>query len=294
MSFHWPLTHSLSKSVENIISQLYLHYKPYYKRRPIRRFPNCCQDAGQTDTKGRQHNTTHPHSTGHQGEKKVLTLSFEFPNNYSQKCVLWRNMTPPDRHGSPLKNKDKKIFGCPSNSKPVLRQVLAGDNQSQRGSPFPLSPVSHPRKKISPSAFFPPRPPVFPLFQLRCVPGCAHRRGFPALLADVKLKRKESVNRSLTNISPSLFESTVRVLWPAREWMRVYCCERKTDGLWGQWLRGWQTRRGATPTLRREKPTWMRRQSGWRERQGCLVMDYCSALERRQLTTPCLFQRGYS
>lgn len=93
------------------------------------------------------------------GKKKVLTLSFEFPNNYSQKCVLWRNMTPPDRHGSPLKNKDKKIFGCPSNSKPVLRQVLAGDNQSQRGSPFPLSPVSHPRKKISPSAFFPPPTP---------------------------------------------------------------------------------------------------------------------------------------
>lgn len=119
-----------------------------------------------TDTKGRQHNTTHPHSTGHQEKKrkKVLTLSFEFPNNYSQKCVLWRNMTPPDRHRSSLKIKIKKIFGCLSKSKPVLRQVLAGDNQSQRGSPFPLSPVSHPRKKISPSAFFPPDPPCFPYF----------------------------------------------------------------------------------------------------------------------------------
>lgn len=89
--------------------------------------------------------------------------------------------------------------------------------------------------KSAPSAFaFPPRPPVFPLFQLRCVPGWAHRRGFRALLADVKQKRMESVNDSLTNISPSLFESTVCV--------RSYCCERKTDGLRDQWLGAWQCR----------------------------------------------------
>lgn len=165
MSFHWPLTYSLSESVENRISELYLHYKPYYKRRPIRRFPNCCQDAGQTQKAGSTTQRTHTAlDTRKKKKKKILTLSFEFPNNYSQKCVLWRNMTPPDRHGSPLKIKIKTIFGCPSKSKPVLRQVLAGDNQSQRGSPFPLSPVSHPRKKISPSAFFPPDPPCFPYF----------------------------------------------------------------------------------------------------------------------------------
>lgn len=136
-------------------------------------------------------------------------------------------------------NDDKKSFGGPSpdrSPKTPSFQVLAGENRSQRGSLFSLSPVSHPRKKSSPSLSF---PPCFPLFQLRRVPGWAHRRGFPALLADVKLKRKESVNRSLTNISPSLLESTVRVWVYVR--VGVYCCEGRTDGLWGQWLRGWQT-----------------------------------------------------
>lgn len=138
----------------------------------------------------------------------------------------------------PSKDNDLKKNLCwPSNSKPVLRQVLTRDNRSQRDSPFSLSPVSHPRKKISPSACFIPRPPVFPLFQLRCVLDWAHRRGFHALLANVKQKRKESVNRSFTNISPSLFESTVSV--SACVW--AYCCEMKTDGLRSQWLKGWQT-----------------------------------------------------
>lgn len=165
----------------------------------------------------------------------ILTLSFEFPNNYSQKRVLWRNMPPPNRHGSPLKIVIKKIFGCLSESKSVLRQVLAGVNQTQRESPFSLSPVSHPRGKSTPFCVSSPGPPVFPLFQLRCVPGWAHRRGFHALLADVKQKRNESPNDSWTNISPSLFESTTVCV-------RSYCCEGKTDGLQGQWLRTWQRR----------------------------------------------------
>lgn len=61
----------------------------------------------------------------------------------------------------------KKIFGCPSGSKPVLRQVLAGVNQNQRDSPFSLSPVSHPRRKICPLLllrFLPRPPPCFPYF----------------------------------------------------------------------------------------------------------------------------------
>lgn len=47
-----------------------LHFKSCYKRWPIRRFPNCSEDAAGQTQKGRQHNTTqtHPHSTGHQGE----------------------------------------------------------------------------------------------------------------------------------------------------------------------------------------------------------------------------------
>lgn len=188
--------------------------------------------------------------------KIILTLSFEFPNNYSQKCVLWRNMPPPNRHGSPLKIVIKKIFGCPSGSKPVLRQVLAGVNQNQRDSPFSLSPVSHPRRKICPLLLLPflPRPPVFPLFQLRRVPGWAHRRGFRALLADVKQKRMESVNDSLTNISPSLFESTVCVCAVLLLWEEDWWSPRPMAGSL------------TVPTLWREKPTWMRRQSGWRER----------------------------
>lgn len=111
----------------------------------------------------------------------ILTLSFEFPNNYSQKRVLWRDMPSPNRHGSPLKTKKivikkkkkKEIFGRPSESKALLRQVLAGVNQNRRGSPFPLSPVSHPRRKIEPLlvSLLLPDPPVIPLFQLRRVPG---------------------------------------------------------------------------------------------------------------------------
>lgn len=179
----------------------------------------------------------------------------------------------------------QKIFGRPSEkSKPVpqnaFRQVLAGDNnRSQRGSPFSLSPVSHPRTKISPPLvsvffFFLPRPPVFPLFQLRRVPGWAHlSRRFPALLADVKLERKESVSRSFTNISPSLLESAVRVCGGAWEWMLcVRVCAWGSIVVEGEdgWLseaNGWEAggaERGAAPTRRREEPTWMRRQSGRR------------------------------
>lgn len=33
------------------------------------------------------------------GYDEFFILSLEFPNNYSQKCILWRNMTSPDRHG---------------------------------------------------------------------------------------------------------------------------------------------------------------------------------------------------
>lgn len=97
----------------------------------------------------------------------ILTLSFEFPNNYSQKRVLWRNMPPPNRHGSPLiKIVIKKIFGRPSESKALLRQVLAGVNQNRRDSPFSLSPVSHPRRKIEPLLLLLllPDPPCFPYF----------------------------------------------------------------------------------------------------------------------------------
>lgn len=187
-------------------------------------------------------------------------------------------MPPPNRHGSPLKIVIKKIFGCPSESKPVLRQVIAGVNQNQRDSPFSLSPVSHPRRKICPLLLlrFLPRPPVFPLFQLRSVPGWAHRRGFRALLADVKQKRKESVNDSLTNISPSLFESTVCVC------VRSYCCERKTDGLRDQWLGAWQCRHceGKNPHGCADKAAGERAREG----QGWLVSDYfCNVYQSRLL-----------
>lgn len=109
--------------------------------------------------KGRQHNTAHPHSTGHQGE--VLTLSFEFPNNYSQKCVLWRNMTPPDRHGAPPQNNDdKKSLAVQVSRSPKTPSVKFSrmTSEARGGSPFSLSPVSHPRKKISPSLFSLPTP----------------------------------------------------------------------------------------------------------------------------------------
>lgn len=59
------------------------------------------------DTKGcaARHHTTPHHTTQHKhmtaGAAQILTLPFEFADNHSQKGVLWRNMTPPDRHGSP-------------------------------------------------------------------------------------------------------------------------------------------------------------------------------------------------
>lgn len=75
---------------------------------------------------------------------------------------------------------------------------------------FVTSQSSSWEKKSYPFCFS--RPPALPLFQLRRVPGCAHRCDSPALLAELKLERKEWANRSFTNISPSLFESTVRLL----------------------------------------------------------------------------------
>lgn len=86
-------------------------------------------------------------------------------------------MPPPNRHGSPLKKKKtglKQIFGRPSESKALLRQVLAGVNQKAKGLPvlFVTSQSSSEEKKPSPLfllslLFSSPSPPtVLPLFQL--------------------------------------------------------------------------------------------------------------------------------
>lgn len=172
-------------------------------------------------------------------------------------------MTPPDRHGSPLKRMmgcEKKNLGLPNSERAGAPSSSCGWQQQARGAPRFLchQSVILVGKKNLPlcSLFFLlfPRPPVFPLFQLRCVPAWAHRKGFPALLADVKLERNESLRRSLTNISfvalrkrRARFVESRRVrarvavfFFNVRACLsvRVYCCERKTDGLPGQWLRG--------------------------------------------------------
>lgn len=106
----------------------------------------------------------------------ILTLSFEFPNNYSQKCVLWRNMPPPNRHGSPSKRnsdfKKKKPFGRPSESEPALRQVLAGVNQNKKGLPvFFVTSQSSSEENRPPSALaVPPPPPTPPSLSLISTP----------------------------------------------------------------------------------------------------------------------------
>lgn len=146
-------------------------------------------------------------------------------------------MPPPNRHGSPLKIVIKKIFGCPSESKPVLRQVLAGVNQNQRDSPFSLSPVSHPWRKICPLLLLPflPRPPRVSLISTPTRPRlsaslrlpCAPRR----CEAEKKGVDKRQFNQHFT-VAPRKHRMCVR----------SYCCERKTDGLRDQWLGAWQCR----------------------------------------------------
>lgn len=131
--------------------------------------------CSRTDTKG-----------GGAGSE-VLTLSFEFADDYSQKRVLWRDMTPPDRHGSnphppspkQFNDEKKRSLGSPCGREQAprnaTRQVAAAEDRSRRGSPFSLSPVSHPRRRIPPphppTPARLPLPPVFPLFQLRRAPG---------------------------------------------------------------------------------------------------------------------------
>lgn len=195
-------------------------------------------------------------------QRWLLTLSFEFPYNYSQKCVLRRNMTPPDRHGSPLRRMiflKMRISGWPSECEPVLRQVPAGDNQSQRGSPVSLSPLSHPRKKISPSAplflfvccfSFLPRTPLVSLILTPRPPWLSASQTLPRAARRREAERK-GVGRPQfhQHFTVPLQKRCARERAGVCVCMRAYCCERKSDGLRGQWLRG------ATPTLRRgEKP----------------------------------------
>lgn len=137
MTFNAPLTCSLSNAKSNGI-KADLHEKPCC----------CCKGGFRMQT-----------------QRGVLTLPFEFPDNYSQKCVLWRNMTPPDRHGSPPEMKMMKIKAqaLPLN----VRQVLATE---ARGAPRFLCHhsviLAGKFSPLSASCF----PPVFPLFQLRRVP----------------------------------------------------------------------------------------------------------------------------
>ena len=273
------------------------------------------QDRHKREGSTTQHKRTH--TALDTRERQILTLSLEFPNNYSQKCVLWRNMTPPDRHGSPPKimmtknlwpSKWEEQAGPPKR----LPSSSSGWWQPKpKGLPvFFVTSQSSSHENLPPlvSVFFfffsSPDPPVFPLFQLRRVPGWAHlSRRFPALLADVKLERKESVSRSFTNISPSLLESAVRVCGGAWEWMRcVRVCAWGSIVVEGGWwapprpgrragggggggprggggggggggrmvseANGWERLAEPGEAQHRhsegEEPTWMRRQSGRR------------------------------
>lgn len=212
-------------------------------------------------------------------------------------------MTPPDRHGSPLKimmGCEKKNLGLPNSERAGAPSSSCGRQPQARGAPRFLchhSVILVGKKKSPPLLpfFFLlfPRPPVFPLFQLRCVPAWAHRRGFPALLADVKLERNESLRRSLRNISSvAVRKRRARFV----EGRRVRACVRACFSVCGSIVvkgrpmvsqaDGWEAQRRRRDG---EKPTWMRRQSGWRggeiERQGCPVMDYCNALQWRYNAT---------
>lgn len=52
--------------------------------------------------------------------KKILTLTLEFPNNYSKECVLRRNVTSSHRHVWSLRRIYPQIAGEPSQVNPEV------------------------------------------------------------------------------------------------------------------------------------------------------------------------------
>lgn len=170
----------------------------------------------------------------------ILTLSFEFPNNYSQKRVLWRNMPPPNRHGSPL----KKMI--------VIKKSLAARVRAKRSSvkfsrvstktegtprslchqsvilggkstPFCLC-FSSPTPRVS-LISTPTRPRLSASQTLPCAP--RRRR------AGKKGVGTRQFHQHLT-VAPRKH----------RVCARSCCREGKTDGLRGQWQRTWRRGHG--------------------------------------------------
>lgn len=214
--------------------------------------------------------------------KIILTLSFEFPNNYSQKRVLWRNMPPPNRHGSPRKIVIKNIFGCPSESEPVLRQVPAGANEKQKGLPvFFVTSQSSSEENLPASALaFPPPTPRVSLISTPTRPRWSASQRLPCAprrcVAEKKGVGKRQFHQHFT-VAPR----------KRRVCVRSYCCERKTDGLRDQWLGAWRRRRweGKNPHGCADKAAGEREREG----QGRLGTHYSCNVFRGRLLELCFW-----
>lgn len=165
-------------------------------------------------------------------------------------CPLRTGMVPPSRKKLWL----KQIFGRPSESNALLRQVLAGVNRNRRDSPFSLSPVSHPRRKIEPllrSLLLLPDPPCFPYFNSDASP--VERIAEASMRSSPTPSRKERSRPAA--VSPTFHRRSSKapcacavLLWRGEDWWspRPMAENLTARTRWG------------------EKPTWMRRQSGWR------------------------------
>lgn len=171
-------------------------------------------------------------------------------------------MTPPDRHGSPLKimmGCEKKNLGLPNSERAGAPSSSSRWQPQARGAPRFLchqSVILVGKKKSPPLLpFFPPLPPT-PRVSLISTPLRAR------LSASQRLpcapRRREAGEKRVA--APQFNKHFIRrsskapcaFCWgPARACacgffffarvslcVRVYCCERKTDGLSGQWLRG--------------------------------------------------------
>ena len=233
------------------------------------------QDRHKREGSTTQHKRTH--TALDTRERQILTLSLEFPNNYSQKCVLWRNMTPPDRHGSPPKimmtknlwpSKWEEQAGPPKR----LPSSSSGWWQPKpKGLPvFFVTSQSSSHENLPPLVsvfffFFLPRPPRVSLISTPTRPRlsasqqtlpCAPRRceagkkgvGKPQFHQHFTVAPRKRCARLWRRVRVDAVRAGVRV--------GVYCCGGGlvgggTDGVRGQWLReAGGAGRGAAPTQR--------------------------------------------
>lgn len=209
----------------------------------------------------------------------ILTLSFEFPNNYSQKRVLWRDMPSPNRHGSPLKT--KKLWLKKKKERnlwPPEWEQSAPPSSSRGCQPKPKGlPVSFVTSQSSseenraPSGFAsPPRPPRDSLISTPTRPRLSASQRLPCAPRRRRAGKKGVGKRQFhQHFTAAPRKHRVRA--------RSYCCEGKTDGLRGQWQRTWQhgPGEGKNPHGCADKAAG-EREGGW-EGQGRVTRYFCNA-----------------